>query len=69
MLHNSYSPTPDGDRINSTLWEYNVQSEEEYQILVDETWHQVKCIRCGKQISLLHCHFDHGDPCCAGGCR
>jgi hypothetical protein len=62
MLRNSHSPTPDESRINSTLQEYNVSSEEEYELFVNETWDKVFCARCRKPISLLHCHFDHGDP-------
>ena len=58
MLRNSHSPTPDESRINSTLSEYNVQSEEEFVLFIDDNWDKMNCL-CGSNFSLLHCRFSH----------
>jgi hypothetical protein len=65
---NSHSPMCERERINNTLKEYNVKSEDEFQNLIDKTWDKIRCVKCGREISLLHCHFDNGDPCCSGNC-
>jgi hypothetical protein len=67
MLHNS-NVIKDKYRIENTLKDFNVKSEDEFQILVNDTWDKIKCIKCGKQISLLYCHFENGDPACHDGC-
>ena len=61
---NRNSPISERERINSTLNEYNVKTEDEFYSVVDSTWHKTKCMRCGREISLLNCHFDNGDPVC-----
>jgi hypothetical protein len=64
LMLNRNSPTTERERINSILHEYNVKTEDEYQNLVDKTWHKCRCVKCGREISLLTCHFDNGDPIC-----
>ena len=63
MLLNS-DVTKDKYRIENTLKDFNVKTENEFQIFIDSTWDKVKCTRCRKEISLLNCCFDNGDPVC-----
>jgi rRNA maturation endonuclease Nob1 len=56
--------TKDKYRIENTLKDFNVKSEDEFQSMVNNTWHKTRCVRCGREISLLNCHFDNGDPVC-----
>ena len=56
--------TKDKYRIENTLKDFNVKSEDEFQNMVNDTWHKTRCLRCGREISLLNCHFDNGDPVC-----
>jgi len=51
-------------RIENTLKDFNVKSEDEFQILINDTWQKCKCVRCGRDISLLNCSFENGDPIC-----
>jgi hypothetical protein len=55
-------------RIENTLNDFNVKTEDEFYSTVNETWHKCKCVKCSKEISLLNCHFDNGDPTCYGEC-
>lgn len=57
--------TKDKYRIENTLKDFNVKSEDEFYQVVDSTWDQSICVKCGNKISLLHCHFDTDDnPVC-----
>ena len=56
--------TKDKYRIENTLKDFNVKSEDEFYSVVDSTWNLVHCSICGREISLLNCRFYNSDPVC-----
>jgi len=59
--------TNDTDRkaIGQMLKDYGVNSEDELsKKLTGEGWDTVKCILCGRNISILSCRYLGGDPVC-----
>lgn len=54
--------------IREVLEEFEASNEEEFVEKINNTWDDIKCIRCGRDIKLSNCSFLDGDPVCRGGC-
>jgi hypothetical protein len=54
--------------VKSILKEFGAHSEDELVKIVNISWNLTKCTRCGKNLDLLHCRFEDGDPVCYDGC-
>ena len=47
---------------------YGKVSEKEVEKMLSEDMNEVKCIYCGRKISLLTCGWSDGNPVCRGEC-
>jgi hypothetical protein len=53
--------------IKNMLHDFHVNSENELNTNLNDEWNKSFCTRCGKELDLLTCSFDDGDPICFGG--
>jgi hypothetical protein len=47
---------------------YTAEKDDVVQMMLNEDLELVRCIFCGKQISLFTCDYTDGDPVCSGEC-
>ena len=47
---------------------YTSERDEVVEMMLNEDLELVRCIFCGKQISLFTCEYVDGDPVCSGEC-
>lgn len=49
---------PTEKQLSSMLAEFGVKTEDKLQTKLTKSWHIVKCVNCGKKISLLVCSWN-----------
>ena len=47
------------------LWQdFDVKTDEELKIKINENWYKSNCSICGKEVDLRNCNYENGDPIC-----
>ena len=54
--------------IKDLLKEFGATDEDDLQKKLSDDIDKIKCINCGKIISLFSCSFEDGNPVCRNGC-
>jgi formylmethanofuran dehydrogenase subunit E len=46
------------------LQDFDVKTDEELKIKINETWYKSNCSVCNEEVDLRNCHYENGDPIC-----
>lgn len=70
MVQKDKKEPNDRNIINQTLNFFRIKNESELDTILQETWNQAKCYKCGKIINLENCDYVNEEiPICRGGCK
>ena len=54
--------------VKDLLREFGAKNESDLQKKLTDDIDKIRCINCGKTISLFSCSFEDGNPICKNGC-